>query len=187
MPLHMDVHTTASALHRSHPIRPHFLNNSAPYPLHHLTRTHNTHVPSAPKSAHLPPPQIPDPTRNPEYFETHPTHFPAVPSALDATHTMSLSAQPLLPGTRNTIPLSNKSIRPCGPRPANSYARLGKETKGAVAPDMTTSTSVQGVVQSCMVLKAALEHRRSNPTTPYIAEAWDKELKNASLLPRCRD
>jgi hypothetical protein len=56
--------------------------------------------------------------------------------------------------------------------------------KGAVAPDTTTSTSVQGAAQSRMVLKAALEHRRSNPTTPYIAEAWDKELKNASLLPR---
>jgi hypothetical protein len=144
----MDIYTTTSALCRLHPIRPLFLNNSTPYPPHHPTKTNNTHVLLAPRSAHLPPLQIPDPTRNPELFETHPTHFPAVLSVLDATHTASLSAQPLSPGMGNTIPLLNEFIRPCGPRLANNYAWHGKETKGAVVPDMMTSTSVQGVVQS---------------------------------------
>lgn len=63
-------------------------------------------------------------------------------------------------------------------------AQVGNVMKGVPPPDTTPATSVQDVGQPHMAPKNVLERRKLSPLTPYKAEAWERELRNAGALKR---
>jgi hypothetical protein len=52
-------------------------------------------------------------------------------------------------------------------------APLGREMKAALPPDTMLSTCALDAVPPLMEPRSALEHRRKNLLTPYIADHWE--------------
>ena len=64
------------------------------------------------------------------------------------------------------------------------FASIGRSRGDALPSATPTGTDVQGAEDPIMGLRDALEHRRCNPLTPYIKEAWAEQLSSLGLEKR---
>lgn len=123
---------------------------------------------------------------HPQTTLTQTPHSQLVLSASEGIVTSSSTAELPNYGTRNGMLLLKESTRRSSPRMGAAFVQSGSEKKG-VPSVMTRNIFAPAVEPRLTELRDALMHRRSNPTTPYKAAAWEHELRRLNILGRFRD
>lgn len=110
-------------------------------------------------------------------------YLPA-PFVWAVTPTMSASVPPKYPGTTPRLDAPETKDSGWSTRAETSFAQTGSSHEDAGKRLTTSVTSAPDAESRIMGLKAALEHKRLNPGTPYKPEVWKRLLQKADLLQR---
>jgi hypothetical protein len=108
--------------------------------------------------------------------------FPLVLSALAATPTESLNAQPPCCGTILSLPLPYDRTRSSPCEMVDLSAETGSALLAVPVHVTTAATSAQGVHPPLTELRTALELRKLAALTPYDPRAWEILLTESRLI-----
>ena len=111
-----------------------------------------------------------------------PPHAQSVPSALVASPTESNSASRINCGTRKQMHSSIAETATSSPQTAELSAKIFRDPTAVKCDPTTRTTDAQDAENPTMVLRLALELRKSNAHTPYAYSAWCAALTHYGLL-----